>query len=119
MPFLRPGQEFLPFDIYRKESDITSTGRPVQNEWKKTEYSFDGVVINASQQEKEKYKQGEHSATHKIIQQYAICKAKATDYLISEKGEYYVVGVKNPAGLDHTMIYFVEENNGLSKKREI
>lgn len=118
MPFLRPGQGFLSFEIYRKESDVTKTGRPVQSDWKKTGDSFDGIVIGASQQEKEKYKQGDHSVTHKIIQQYAFHKAKATDYLISDKGEYYVMGVKNPAELDHAMIYYVEENNGLSKKKE-
>lgn len=116
MPFLRPGQGFSTFEIYSKESTVSKTGRPVQSNWKKTEGSFNGIVINASQQEAEKYKQSTHSVTHKIIQQYGFCKAKATDYLISEKGEYYVMGVKNPAGLDHAMIYFVEENNGLSKK---
>ena len=119
MPLLRPGQGFLKFDIYRKESGVSSTGRPVQKSWSKTDFSFDGIAISASQDEKEKYKQAEHSVTHKIIQQYAFHKAKPTDYLISDNGEYYVMGVKNPAGLDHTMIYFVEENNGLSKKKVI
>lgn len=117
MPLLRPGQGFLKFYIYRKESGVTSTGRPVQKSWSKTDFTIDGIVIGASQKEAEKYKQSDHSVTHKIIQQYAFHKAKATDYLISEGGEYYVMGVKNPAGLDHAMVYFVEENNGLSKKK--
>ena len=118
MPFLRPGQGFHIFDIYRKKSDVTASGRPVPEAYIKTAESFTGIVIAASQQEKEKYKQGDHSVTHKIIQQYAFNMAKATDYLISDKGEYYVVGTKNPAGLDHAMVYYVEENNGLSKKKE-
>lgn len=117
MPLLRPGQGFMKFDIYKKGSDVTTTGRPVHKSWSKTEFSFDGIVIGASQKEAEKYKQADHSVTHKIIQQYAFHKAKPTDYLISENGEYYVMGVKNPAGLDHEMIYYVEENNGLSKKK--
>lgn len=117
MPLLRPGQGFYTFDIYRKESGITASGRPVQESWSKTAESFTGILIAASQQEAEKYKQGDHKVTHKIVQQYAFKKAKATDYLISDNGEYYVVGRKNPAELDHTMIYYVEENNGLSKKK--
>lgn len=117
MPFLRPGQGFHTFNIYTKESSVTASGRPVQNSWSKTEHKITGIVIAASQQEAEKYKQGDHSVTHKIVQQYAFHKAKPTDYLISKNGEYYVVGCKNPAGLDHEMIYYVEENNGLSKKK--
>lgn len=112
-----PGQGFQTFTVYQPKGSITSSGRAVPGSYEKTKVEFYGMLVGASQEEKEQWKQNGHPITHKIIEYSAQKKAKATDCLVSSTGqEFMVQGTKNPAGLNVTMIYYVEERFDIRKK---
>lgn len=109
-----PGQGFVPFKVYKKTGGVTTSGRavkagytPSMNYGKQTE--FFGMLTSASQNEIDQWKQNGHPISHKIIEYSAQRKADATDYLKQGDRTFYVQGVKNPANLNLTMIYYVEE----------
>lgn len=105
-----PGQGFLTFHVHRKKGGLTSSGKPKQAELTDTGVEFFGMLVNASQKEKEDWKQNKHPITHKIIEYSAMAKAKATDFLVMKDGrQFYVQGTKNPADLGVSMIYYIEE----------
>ena len=116
---LLPGQGFQPFYVYRNDMRVTSTGRPVEETIKKTEIEFLGFLMQASQTEKDQWKQNGHPITHKVMEFSAQAKAAATDYLVTESGrEFYVQGVKNPGDMNVTMYYYVEERFDVKKRTE-
>ena len=110
-----PGQGFLQFTVY-KDKKVNNSGKVQSLGLESTNTSFHGMLVNASQKEKEVWKQNGHPISHKIIEYSAVKKANATDFLIMDDGrEFYVQGVKNPANLNVTMIYYVEERFDLKK----
>lgn len=114
-----PGQGFVRFTVYEKRDEITPSGRAVEGKYKLTEKQFYGIVANASQREIDQWKQNGHPITHKIVQYSSVYGANATDYILSENGgEFYVQGAKNPAGLNLTNVYYVEQRNDLQKGLE-
>lgn len=111
-----PGQGFLYFTIYRKKGCLTPTGRPVKDKYVKTCDKFLGMLINASPKEQEQWKQNGHPITHKIVCHGAKHQVKATDYVMNEDdAQFYVQGVKNPAGLGVTKVFYVEERFDLKE----
>lgn len=121
-----PGQGFLPFKVYRLEGGLTASGRAMASSYKKTDIEFYGMIVNASQKEVDQWKQNGHPITHKVIQ-YGHghnIKAKATDILTltmetaDNVSGYYVQGVKPPAHLGVTNIYYVEERLDIKKELE-
>lgn len=111
-----PGQGFLFFKIYRKSGGLASSGRPVSGGYKETNQQFYGMLMNASQKEIDQWKQNGHPITHKIICYGAMHEAKPTDYVMNEeKGQFYIQGEKNPANLDVTQVYYVEERFDLKE----
>lgn len=109
-----PGQGFLQFTVY-KDKKVNNSGKVQSLGLEKTDTSFLGMLVNANQTEKEEWKQNGHPISHKIIEYSAMKKAKATDFLVMDDREFYVQGVKNPANLNVTMIYYVEERFDLKK----
>lgn len=113
---LLPGQGFCSFYVHRKIGGLSVSGKPKAASLQKTNIEFLGALLGASQKEQEEWKQKGHPITHKIIEYSAQAKAKATDYLVMSDGrEFYVQGVKNPANLNVTMIYYVEERFDVRK----
>lgn len=111
-----PGQGFSLFTVYKDKKSNNGSGKVQSLGLAPTETSFRGMLVNANQTEKEEWKQNGHPVSHKIIEYSAMKKAKATDFLIMEDGrEFYVQGTKNPANLNVTMIYYVEERFDLKK----
>lgn len=114
-----PGQGFQPFTIYESTDGISGTGRPVEGAIQATEKKLYGVLANATQKEKDQWKQNGHPITHKIIEYSAQVKANATDYLLTEDNrEFYVQGRKNPGDMNIAMIYYVEERQDIKKRTE-
>lgn len=117
-----PGQGFLPFKVYRKGGGLSAGGRPMEGKYKLTD-TFYGMIVNASQKEIDQWKQNGHPITHKVIQ-YGHghdasheLKVKATDYIsVDGLHDLYVQGVKPPAHLGVTNIYYVEERFDLKKE---
>lgn len=112
-----PGQGFKTFTVYKDRKGNNGSGKVQSLGLAPTETSFLGMLVNASQKEIEEWKQNQHPISHKIIEYSAMQKAKATDWLINEdRRAFYVQGTKNPADLNVTMIYYVEERFDLKKK---
>lgn len=112
-----PGQGFVPFTVYKRQTRITDSGRAVTGGYKPTEIEFFGMLTSASQKEIDEWKQNGHPITHKIIQYSGVPTAEATDFLkIPNAGQYYVQGVKEPAGMKVTNIYYVEERQDIEKE---
>lgn len=112
-----PGQGFVSLMVYRKEGEVTASGRAVEGEYRRTGKQFLGMIVNASQTEVDQWKQNGHPITHKIIQYSGEPSAKATDYLSAQDmADFYVQGVKPPAHLGVTNIYYVEERSDLRKE---
>ena len=112
-----PGQGFSTYHVHKKIGGLTSSGKPKQAEITDTGIEFYGMLVNASQKEKEEWKQNKHPITHKIIEYSAMAKAKATDYLVKDDDRhFYVQGIKNPADMNVTMIYYVEERFDIKGK---
>lgn len=117
---LLPGQGFIPLTVYRNNgASVTATGRAMKSSYHVTDTKFFGLLTSASQREIEQWKQQGHPISHKIVQYGAMEMAKVTDYIVDESGrEFYVQGVKNPGGLNVTMVYFVEERFDFKERRE-
>lgn len=110
-----PGQGFSEFTVWESKAQLSNTGRTQTGVPTETERKFFGMLVSASQKEQDQWKQNGHPITHKIIEYSAEQKAGATDYLLSAGKEFYVQGVKNPANLNVTMIYYVEERYDIKK----
>jgi hypothetical protein len=113
-----PGQGFMKYGVYTEQNTVTSTGRAqTGGKLQSTGDKLLGMLVNASQKEIDQWKQNGHPITHKIIEYSSMVKAKATDYLINDHDgrQFYVQGTKNPANLNVTMIYYVEERLDLKK----
>ena len=115
-----PGQGFHSFLVCHEKSGVTDSGRAITGGTiEKTDVAFYGMLMNASQKEIDQWKQKGHPISHKIIEYSAMQKAKATDYLVAPDGrQFYVQGVKNPADLNVTMVYYVEERLDVKKRDE-
>lgn len=105
-----PGQGFQEIQIKTKSTAKSDAGRVVNEGYKLTTKTFWGIVAEASQREKEEWKQNQHPITHTVVQYGAGVKVKATDYLVLPDGRrFYVQGVDNAGNLNVSMLYYVEE----------
>ena len=131
MPFLRPGQGFKKFQVLKKTGTVSAAG----SIGKSSSFAIGeviGLLVGASQKEKEQWKQDGHPISHKIIQRGVFPRGKATQYMkLTEDvmvppdnfGEppkkeevtryFYIQGTKNPAEWNHEIIYYVEERKDL------
>lgn len=117
MPFMRPGQEFKQFTILQKKTTRSAAG----SIGRKTDFEvvgeLCGVPASTSPKEREFYKQNNIDVSNKIIQYYGQI-AKKGQYLqrttVTEEVEtYYIEAIKNPAGLDHFTVYYVNKRDDL------
>lgn len=114
---LVPGQGFVKLTIWEPKSGVASSGRPVSTGYANTGLFLYGVVTDAPQKEIEAWKQNSHPISHEIIEYGAVRRAKAADYLVSDDGRcFYVQGLKNPGGLNVSLVYYVEERAGVNGK---
>ena len=115
---LLPGHSFQKISVYKRgEARISATGRPQKDSLVETDITFLGALINASQNEKEQWKQNGHPISHKIIEFSAQVKAKPEEYLMTEDGRQFCIqGTENPGNMNLTIIYYVEERLDVKKK---
>lgn len=120
--FLRPGQGFKQFLVYRRNGGKTSTGRPHTAELQQVGELF-GIISQATPKEQEQWKQLGSPISHTILQRGTKGRAKANDVLaIQPSGEeetptrfFLVKGEpQDPGELGHFLIYRVEERSDLS-----
>lgn len=114
---LRPGQGFRPLFVLKRKGTITATGTPTTGSYEECG-KFLGIISQASQTEKEQWKQSGHPISHTIVQRGTQDKAKPTDVLeLRKPGEdprrFLVQGVQDPGELGHFTVYHVEERADL------
>lgn len=116
---LRPGQGFQSFTIMRDGGGyLSSSGTVMQN--RIVGETIKGIISQASQREKDEWKQAGHPITHTIVQKGNRNRANAGDFLSlskrNESGEaepqgryFYIQGTHDPGELGHFTVYYVEE----------
>lgn len=111
---LRPGQGFKRFTVLRRKARKTETGRPHTSKLEPIGEII-GIISQASQHEKEQWKQSGHPISHTIVQRGTEYQAKATDVLElpGTDRRFLVQGVQDPGELGHFTIYKVEERDDL------
>lgn len=109
--FVRPGQGFRSFTIYRRSGGTTNSGRAMTKKVAPVGKFF-GIISQASQKEQEQWKQNGHPITHTILQR-GTGKVMVTDVLELDNRRFLVQGVHNPAELGHFTSYKVEERADL------
>ena len=107
--FLRPGQGFRLYNVLRRKGGLTDKGRPTQTF--EQEGQLYGIISQASQAEKEQWKQSGHPITHKVIQRGTKDQAKPTDVLeLDGTGRRFIVqGLRDPGEIGHFTVYYTEE----------
>ena len=112
-----PGQGFQKITVYIKKGGKSATGRALTEQYVKEDKSFFGILAEASQREKEEWRQNKHPITHTIVQYGAMEKAKATDLLVlPDNRKFYVQGADNAGSLNVSMIYYVEERFDINER---
>lgn len=109
-PMLRPGQGFRLYNVLRMKSGLTSSGRP-QKQQLEPDGTIYGIISQASQTEKEQWKQSGHPITHKVIQRGIANQAKPEDVLELDgtTRRFLVQGLRDPGELGNFTVYYTEE----------
>jgi hypothetical protein len=103
-----PGQGFVKLTIY-EEKNRNVDGK-LKTEFIPTDKYILGIILHASQREKEHWKQLEHPIDHVIVSSDALVRGDATNYLVGDDGRmFYIEGSKDSAGLSVSIAYYVQE----------
>lgn len=105
--YMRPGNMLKDFDVCRKTSGVTETGR-VKVEFRKTGDIIRGVLSDATPDEQMRWSQYQHPITHKIVQKGSAI-SKAGDELTHGERVFLVQGVDNVSELGMVTIYYIQE----------
>lgn len=110
--FHLPGQALRTFDVYRDGEHRTASGRILSNGAERLG-EIRAVLAAAKPEETARWRQLEHPATHKIIQQgTAAFEIKPGDSLVDGERRYIVqTAPYNPGGLNHWTIYYCDERS--------
>lgn len=118
---LRPGQGFKPYTVLRRKGGTTATGRPVTGKLEPDGVIW-GIISQASQNEREIWKQKGHPITHTVIQRGTHGAAGADDVLeLVKTGDdgkeirrrFLIRGTRDPGEIGHFTVYSVEEREDL------
>lgn len=108
MMYLRPGNLFHDFIIEDTTQEINSKGRAVLKHTGDGTKIIRGCLAEATDIEREKHGNKEHTITHIIVQKGAP-KAKRTDKLILKDRVFYIVDVDEAGSLGISTLYYAEE----------
>ncbi len=116
--FLRPGQGFQQFEVRKSYSGLSEGGRPIKKDISKTVGYIYGILSLASPKEIEMWSTTEHPISHKIVQRFSGSVVNEGDTLVLGNRFFYVnQRPRNPADLNHFIVYFCEERSGLDERR--
>lgn len=119
--FLRPGRGFRPYTVLRRKGGLSPTGRPMTTGYETIGTIF-GIISQASQTEREQWKQNGHPITHTVIQRGTINAGKADDVLELKQLQadgtevvrrFLIQGTRDPGEIGHFTVYKVEEREDL------
>lgn len=106
--YLRPGNMFRDFAIEDEAEAVGPFGRPKPSYGQKEKRILRGCLSDASENDRERWKQLQHPVTHTIVQRGAPL-AKEEDRLISGERLFIVHAIDDCGGLGITTIYYAEE----------
>ena len=106
--YLRPGNLFKDFIIETNTEAVGAFGRPKPNYSQDEKRLLLGCLADASENDRERWKQLQHPITHTIVQR-GTPKAKPEDRLILGERVFIIRAVDDCGGLGLTTIYFAEE----------
>lgn len=112
--FLRPGEGFKDFLVLTRETKISASGSVGRESSFNKKDGLKGILATTSPQERETWKQNGYEVSNNIVSA-GPPKAKQGEYLYleNEKRIFRISKVKNPGGLDHCTIYYVQEREDL------
>ena len=79
-----PGYGFQEVEIYIKRHGKTASGRVTEVGYQPAEQAFLGIAAEASQREKEEWRQNQHPITHTVVQYGATVKQRLPIILCSQ-----------------------------------
>ena len=106
--YLRPGNLFKHFIIEEDDEFIGRLGRPKAKYDKDGERMLTGCLADATEKDRERWKQLEHPITHTIVQA-GRPQAKEEDKLVLGERVFIIRAVDDCGGLGITTIYYAEE----------
>ena len=104
---LRPGNLFKEFTIEENVGGVSEYGRP-KPQYQEKSRTLWGCLAQATDGERERWKQLQHPVTHTIVQA-GPPQAKPEDRLILEGRVFLVCAVDDCGALGITTIYYAEE----------
>ena len=105
--YLRPGNLFKEFLIESNDETIGESGRPEISYSEETR-TLKGCLANATEGDRERWKQLQHPITHTIVQR-GHPKATPEDKLIFGERVFLIHAVDDCGGLGISTIYYAEE----------
>lgn len=106
--YLRPGNMFKDFIIEDDTETVGVFGRPKTDYDKTARKMLKGCLANATDNDRERWKQLQHPITHTIVQAGSP-RAKAEDRLVLGERMFIIHAVDDCGGLGITTIYYAEE----------
>lgn len=106
--YLRPGNLFKQFIIEGDDEYIGPLGRPKARYDREGERTLTGCLADATEKDRERWKQLQHPITHTIVQAGSP-KAKNEDRLVLGERVFIIHVVDDCGGLGITTIYYAEE----------
>lgn len=110
--FLRPGQQFKIYNIYRKVSLTDKKGRVTFSPDAIPIGQVKGMIALASQKELDRWKQAEHPISHTIVVRGKSV-VRPEDILELQGEKYYVQGKMDSGGLGIFEIIYCDKRSGV------
>lgn len=106
--YLRPGNLFKDFIIESDEEVLGANGRPKARYDKEGERTLHGCLADATEQDRERWKQLQHPITHTVVQA-GRPRAKEEDRLVLGERVFIIRKIDDCGSLGVTTIYYAEE----------
>lgn len=106
--YLRPGNLYKDFVIEESDTGIAASGRPKISYKDDGNRMLKGVLAEADNKQKMRWKQLQHPITHTIVQT-GRRKAKPEDKLVFGERVFLIQGAEEPGSIGVCTIYYVEE----------
>ena len=112
--FLRPGQGFKDFIVLKRKTKVSGSGSVGRGSEFFENGKLRGMLATTSPKERETWKQNGYEVSNNVVST-GPPKANQNDYLyMKDSGRIFrISAVKNPGGLDHFTIYYVDERKDL------
>lgn len=114
----RPHQYMHPFIVLHKRNKKAADGMVLKSKETDTPDMIpDGILAEADEKTKERWKQNQHPITHTIVSYHPIVKVHEKDILKLEDSDrrFLVQGIGDPAGTGQFAIYYVLERRDINE----